>query len=77
MAIRAVVFDLFNTLVDLSMHNLPRVEIRGEWIPTTTGVLHGAVAARFYVEALCQTATLLTRQSPGTVQHLPAAKLTT
>ena len=44
MAIRAVVFDLFDTLVDLSMHGLPRVEIGGRSVPSTAGVLHEAVA---------------------------------
>ncbi len=43
MAIRAVVFDLFDTLVDLSMHGLPRVEIGGRSVPSTAGVLHEAV----------------------------------
>jgi putative hydrolase of the HAD superfamily len=44
MAIRAVVFDLFDTLVDLSMHGLPRVEIGGRSVPSTAGVLHEAIA---------------------------------
>ncbi len=50
MAIRAVVFDLFDTLVDLSMLDLPRVEIRGKWIPTTAGRLHEVVAGRANIE---------------------------
>ena len=45
MAIRAVVFDLFDTLVDLSMQDLPRVEIDGRSVPSTAGALHRAVAA--------------------------------
>lgn len=44
MAIRAVVFDLFDTLVDLSMRDLPRVEVRGKSIPTTAGRLHEVLA---------------------------------
>ena len=44
MAIRAVVFDLFDTLVDLSMQDLPRMEVRGKSIPTTAGRLHAVVA---------------------------------
>ena len=44
MAIRAVVFDLFDTLVDLSLQNLPRVEIGGRSIPSTARALHQAVA---------------------------------
>jgi putative hydrolase of the HAD superfamily len=42
MAIRAVVFDLFDTLVDLSMENLPRVQVRGREVPSTMGALHKA-----------------------------------
>ncbi len=42
MAIRAVVFDLFDTLVDLSMENLPRVRVSGREIPSTLGALHEA-----------------------------------
>jgi len=44
-AIRAVVFDLFDTLVDLSMRDLPRVEVRGKMIPTTVGRLHEVASA--------------------------------
>lgn len=44
MPIRAVVFDLFDTLVDLSMRDLPRMEIRGKPTPTTAGRLHEVVA---------------------------------
>lgn len=43
MAIRAVVFDLFDTLVDLTMEDLPRVRVRGREIPSTLGALHEAV----------------------------------
>ena len=46
MAIRAVVFDFFDTLVDLSMHDLPRVEIDGRALPSTSGKLHEVIAAR-------------------------------
>jgi putative hydrolase of the HAD superfamily len=41
--IRAVVFDLFDTLVDLSMNDLPRMNVRGKSIPTTAGKLHEVV----------------------------------
>lgn len=44
MPIRAVVFDLFDTLVDLSLRDLPRIEVRGKTIPTTAGRLHEVVA---------------------------------
>ena len=46
MPIRAVVFDLFDTLVDLPMGTLPRVAIGGRSIPSTLGVLHDALAQR-------------------------------
>jgi putative hydrolase of the HAD superfamily len=45
MAIRAVVFDLFDTLVDLSMHDLPRIAIGGRCVPSTAGALHEVVTA--------------------------------
>lgn len=45
MAIRAVVFDLFDTLVDISMQDLPRIEIDGRSVPSTAATLHRIVAA--------------------------------
>jgi len=50
MAIRAVVFDLFDTLVDLSLQNLPRVEIGGRSVPSTAGALHEAVATHSEID---------------------------
>jgi putative hydrolase of the HAD superfamily len=50
MAIRAVVFDLFDTLVDISMQDLPQIEIDGRFIPSTAGALHQAVACRAEVD---------------------------
>ena len=44
MPIRAVVFDLFDTLVDLPMETLPRVAVGGREIPSTAGALHAALA---------------------------------
>ena len=44
MPIRAVVFDLFDTLVDLHMDRLPPVEIDGRRFPSTAGHLHALVA---------------------------------
>ena len=44
MPIRAVIFDLFDTLVDLSMESLPRTEHRGREFPSTMGRLHDAVS---------------------------------
>jgi putative hydrolase of the HAD superfamily len=46
MPVRAVIFDLFDTLVDHHMEALPRVEIAGHVIPTTVGALHDAFAAK-------------------------------
>jgi putative hydrolase of the HAD superfamily len=43
MPIRAVVFDLFDTLVDLHMDRLPPVEIDGKRYPSTAGHLHALV----------------------------------
>jgi HAD superfamily hydrolase (TIGR01549 family) len=46
MPIRAVVFDLFDTLVDLHMDRLPPVEIDGRRFPSTAGHLHALVRER-------------------------------
>ena len=46
MPIRAVVFDLFDTLVDLHMDRLPPVEIEGKRYPSTAGHLHALVRER-------------------------------
>jgi HAD superfamily hydrolase (TIGR01549 family) len=46
MPIRAVVFDLFDTLVDLHMDRLPPVEIDGKHYPSTAGHLHALVVER-------------------------------
>ncbi len=43
MPIRAVVFDLFDTLVDLSLDGLPRVRVRDREIPSSLGVLHARI----------------------------------
>ena len=59
MPIEAVVFDLFDTLVDLSLHELPRVRIGDREIPSTAGVLHEALAARVDVDFERFVATLV------------------
>ncbi len=46
MHVRAVVFDLFDTLVDLRFEELPRVEHQGHWLPASATLLHEAVAER-------------------------------
>jgi putative hydrolase of the HAD superfamily len=49
MPIRAVVFDLFDTLVDLHFESVPRVELAGKPIPPSAGVLHEAARGRLAV----------------------------
>ncbi|MCP4036014.1 MAG: HAD family hydrolase [bacterium] len=44
--VRAIVFDLFDTLVDLYMEKLPRIEYRGYMIPASTRALHAALPHR-------------------------------
>jgi HAD superfamily hydrolase (TIGR01509 family) len=41
--IRALVFDLFDTVVDLDLARLPEVELGGRRIPSTAGALHAAL----------------------------------
>jgi FMN phosphatase YigB (HAD superfamily) len=48
--VRAVVFDLFDTLVDLLWENLPMDDHRGTPIPATTRTLHAALAERADVD---------------------------
>lgn len=45
MPVRAVVFDLFDTLVDLRLERLPAVEIRGRRLSATAPLLHEVVRA--------------------------------
>jgi len=42
--LRAIVFDLFDTLVDLDMDGLPLVTLNGRSFPSTAGVLHEELA---------------------------------
>jgi HAD superfamily hydrolase (TIGR01549 family) len=44
--IRAVVFDLFDTLVDIHMDRLPPIEIEGRRFPSTAGFLYEEVRER-------------------------------
>ncbi len=46
MQIRAVVFDLFDTLVDLHYENVPRREIDGKPLPPSAAELHEATRSR-------------------------------
>lgn len=50
MPIRAVVFDLFDTLVDLRWEKLPATEHRGKRLPATAPLLHGHVARHAEVD---------------------------
>lgn len=49
MPLRAVVFDLFDTLVDLHMDRLPPVEFDGKRYPSTAGQLHTLLRERLEV----------------------------
>jgi len=40
MALHAIVFDLFDTLVDVHLERLPRLPFEGRQIPSTFGLLH-------------------------------------
>jgi FMN phosphatase YigB (HAD superfamily) len=50
MPVRAVVFDLFDTLVDLRFEDLPKHELDGRWLPASTKALYAAVSARAPLE---------------------------
>ena len=49
MQIRAVVFDLFDTLVDLHYENLPRAQADGKPLPPTVPALHEAARTRLAI----------------------------
>ncbi len=46
MQIQAIVFDLFDTLVDLDFDSLPRAEFGGRRLPPTVPALHAATRSR-------------------------------
>jgi HAD superfamily hydrolase (TIGR01549 family) len=48
--IRAVVFDLFDTLVDLRFEDLPTVEHAGQRLPASSRRVHAAVAERIEID---------------------------
>ncbi len=50
MAIRAVMLDLFDTVVDLSFEDLPEFEVGGRRVRGTQGQLHALVAQRADVD---------------------------
>jgi HAD superfamily hydrolase (TIGR01549 family) len=47
---RAVIFDLFDTLVDLRYEHIPREQYAGKTVPPTARALHAAVAERADVD---------------------------
>jgi HAD superfamily hydrolase (TIGR01509 family) len=58
MVFRALVFDFFDTLVDLSLQDLPQVEIDGRMLPSTSGKLHQVISARSDIRFESFVATL-------------------
>lgn len=69
---RAVIFDLFDTLVDLQMERLAPVVIGGRRAPGTTHALHESLDARYPTELERFTDALLTvdqRWRNGAMQH--------
>ncbi len=71
MAIRAVIFDLFDTLVDLHMERLPPLEIGGRRAPATTPALHAAVAERHPVDLEAFANTLAEVDGQWREHHYP------
>ena len=77
MPLRAVLFDLFDTLVDLYLENLPPVEIAGKTVRQTTPALHAAIAARAEIDfdtfsaALAAVDAELRREREGQGRELP------
>ena len=49
MQIRAIVFDLFDTLVDLDFDSLPRPEVAGRPLPPSAAALHAAARERLAI----------------------------
>jgi putative hydrolase of the HAD superfamily len=48
--LRAIVFDLFDTLVDLRFERLPVIEHEGKKLPASTSALHERVRSRVEIE---------------------------
>jgi hypothetical protein len=55
MAIRAVSFDLFDTLVDLLQENLPVEEHHGAFLPASVRALHAAASQCSTVSSVWMT----------------------
>lgn len=71
MPIRAVIFDLFDTLVDLHWQRSPALEIGGHRVPATTTALHAAVAQRHPVELENFAETLVQVDGHWRQHHYP------
>jgi len=50
MSVRAVIFDLFDTLVDLRLEDFPQVEFRGHRFASSLEILHGVVNRNAEIE---------------------------
>jgi FMN phosphatase YigB (HAD superfamily) len=75
--IRALLFDLFDTLVDLPMDELPRRELRGRLVPTTAGAVHATLVRHVSVSfddfavALAETDRASLQEFWGAGRELP------
>lgn len=56
--IRAILFDLFDTLVDLPLTRLPRHPVGGRAVPTTAGVVHAVLRRHAGIDFETFTTTL-------------------
>jgi FMN phosphatase YigB (HAD superfamily) len=67
LVIRAVIFDLFDTLVDLHYDRIPREHLQGRPLPPTTRLLHGAVSEHMDIgfEAFVEIAREVDREVLG------------
>ncbi len=75
---RAVLFDLFDTLVDLRAEALPRVEHEGRWLPASAPRLHEAVAERAEVSfADFVAAEIAVREELGAPRYAAGRELPT
>ena len=75
MTIRAVVFDLFDTLVDLRFEDLPRIEHEGRWLPASAKVLHDAVTERAEVSFAAFIEAYLAAAGDGVLTSVGAYQL--
>lgn len=76
--VRALCFDLFDTLVDLSFDGLPRMRIAGRERPTTAGLLHRLIPAERGVslEAFALALDVVDRKNRVT-QHREGVEVST